>query len=96
MGIDDFMDTDSSENDDEENPQEGDKLDSNTAIDMIDRNIMEQATVLHGEINDLPEGGRVYVQGNKVIADRRRLATVLAIMLTSLPQDEFKDISELE
>lgn len=95
MGLDDFASKDESAdsgNSDDETPTD---LDADTAIDVIDRAILENAHVSEVEPPFERQGGRVRVHGNTVVADRRTLAVELAKLLTNIDSENFKDLDEL-
>lgn len=96
MGLNDFGSKDEYENNNTTDEQTTEDLDANTAIDVIERNIYEHASVSSQEMENPPEGGRVHVRGDVVVANTRSLASVLAVMLTNLDQDDFKDVEELK
>jgi len=95
MGLQDFGDKDESENDSTTDEQTTEKLDADTAIGLIERQIYEHASVSSKETNNPPEGGRVCVRGDTVVANTRSLATVMAVILTNINEEEFKEITEL-
>lgn len=95
MGLNDFGDIDETENNSTTNEQTTEELDANTAIDIIERQIYEHASVSSKEINNPPEGGRVHVRGNTVVANTRSLAAVMAVIMTDIDEEEFKEVTKL-
>ena len=95
MGLHDFGDKDESENDSTNEDQTTEDLDADTAIDVLERQIYEHASVSTKEINNPPEGGRVHVRGDTVVANTRSLATVMAVIMTDINEEEFKELDEV-
>lgn len=95
MGIDDWMSDKEEDEPDAENEEDGQNLEPSNLLRAIDSHIMEASEPLKAEGGLPATKGGVYVRGNTIVADRTRLATVIALAISDMEREELKSLEEL-
>jgi len=95
MGIDDFLDESSEDETDSEQQEDGNNQVPENIIRAIDYHIMQACDNSNLELNlDTQEVG-IVVQDNVVVAERQRLAVVIAVAMRRMTSESFGELKEL-
>lgn len=95
MGIDDFLDESSEDETGSEQQEDGNNQVPENIIRAIDYHIMQACDNSGVELNlDTQEVG-IVVQDNVVVAERQRLAVVIAVTMRRMTSESFDELKEL-
>lgn len=95
MALDDFSDEDS---DSKDGNNEGTAIDEPSPKSMlraVDYHIISAAEHLDLETNTIPQDPTLHVAGDVIIADRTRLAAVIAVAISNMGDERVKDLEDL-
>ena len=94
MGIDDFIDDEEEEEPDDNNTSSTQSEGKHELLRAVDYHIVNNADHLDLETDTIPSDPTLHVRGDVIIADRTRLASVIAVAVSQFSRDDLKDFEE--
>jgi len=94
MGIDDFIDDEQEDESGNSDTNSGVSEGKHELLRAVDYHIMNHSEHLDLESNTIPSDPTLHVRGDIVIADRTRLASVIAVAVSNFSRDDLKDFEE--
>ena len=94
MGLDDFSVGESEDETDDSNTNSGVSEGKHELLRAVDYHIINSSEHLDLESNTIPENPTLHVRGDVVIADRTRLASVIAVAVSNFSRDDLKDFED--
>ena len=94
MGIDDFATGETEDKPDNSDPDSGVSEGKHELLRAVDYHIINNSEHLDLESNTIPSDPTLHVRGDVVIADRTRLASVIAVAVSQFTRDDLKDFED--
>lgn len=94
MGIDDFLDDKQEDEPGDSDTNSGVSEGKHELLRAVDYHIINNADHLDLETNTIPSDPTLHVRGDVIIADRTRLASVIAVAVSQFTRDDIKDFED--